>query len=58
MSYIEGPVLRENRKLDKVAKRAFRKVLKKDKPFIVKSGDRHLRKLLLKIENPYSKKGD
>ncbi len=51
------PCSRENRKLDKISKRAFRKVLKKDKPFVVKSGDRHLRKLLLKIENPY-KKGD
>jgi hypothetical protein len=47
---------RENRYLDKVAKKAFRRVLKKDKPFRVAKGDREMRKLLLKVDNPYKKK--
>lgn len=56
MDCIYGAVLRENKALDKIAKKAFRRVLKKDKPFRVAKGDRCCRKLLLKVDNPYKKK--
>lgn len=47
------PCSRENRKLDKIAKKAFKKVLKKDKNkvILIKSEDRHCRKFIQKTRN-------
>lgn len=47
------PCTRENRKLDKIAKRAFKKVLKKDKNkvILIKKEDRHCRGFIQRTQN-------